>query len=106
MAPRPRDIQATATHLTVVWEDGHESRYSFRALRAYCPCAACKLRTPDELLRETAEDIQPMGAEDVGRYAVRIAWSDGHDTGIYSWEYLRSLCSCAQCATLYPLRSV
>ena len=39
-----------------------------------------------------------VDAEMVGRYAIRILWSDGHNTGIYSYELLRSLCPCAECA--------
>ncbi len=47
-----------------------------------------------------ASDTKPIGpvrAELVGRYAVQIFWNDGHSTGIYTFDYLRSLCSCAEC---------
>jgi DUF971 family protein len=44
-----------------------------------------------------ARPLKPERAELVGRYALQIFWNDGHSTGIYSFDYLRSLCSCLEC---------
>ena len=79
--------------LKVVWGDGHESLYAWGYLRASCPCAACREGPP------TKEDlhIKPLEIQPVGRYALSIRWSDGHMTGIFSYEFLRSLCLCEEC---------
>src|SRR5688500_11862779 len=93
--------------LAVVWEDGHESIYGGPFLRASCPCADCRVK------RETgASPKQPSGGltiamapprlvafEEVGRYAVRLRWSDGHSAGLYEFRLLRDLCPCDLCAT-------
>lgn len=42
-------------------------------------------------------DVRPLAITLVGAYAIRVAWSDGHDTGIYTYEWLRSVCPCPQC---------
>jgi DUF971 family protein len=80
--------------LRIVWDDGLVSDFHVAALRRACPCAACVdewtgKRTLDPLA--VLDSVRPVRIDSVGRYAVRIAWSDGHDTGIYSFEYLRSL---------------
>lgn len=93
--------------LTVIWDDGHTSQYSFNLLRAGCPCAECRgghekmSDTPDpgvftmELPDTPAihlKTIVPIGA-----YGISPVWEDGHDAGIYRWEYLRALCPCGRC---------
>jgi ATP-binding protein involved in chromosome partitioning len=91
----PTDIrQADARHLAISWADGRESRYEVRALRLACCCAQCidewsGTRTLDDA--SVAEDVHPQNISPVGRYAIRIDWSDGHDTGIYSFRRLREL---------------
>ena len=87
--------------IRILWKDGHESVYTGYALRLACPCAGCV----DELsgmrrLREgsISKDIHPLAMEPTGRYAVRFHWSDGHSTGIYTYEHLRALCRCPICA--------
>jgi len=85
----------------VVWADGHESYYSAHALRCACQCASCvdemsgrKILRDDRVPREVrALEIHP-----VGNYGVSVLWSDGHDTGIYTFARLRRLCPCAECA--------
>ena len=86
--------------LSIRWNDGHESKYRVRELRLHCRCANCV----DEWTREkklqdqdVPSDIFPKRIETVGRYALNFSWSDGHNTGIYTFEHLRSLCECAQC---------
>ncbi len=80
--------------LRIVWDDGVRSDFHVAALRRACPCASCVdewsgERTLDPLT--VLESIRPISIEPIGRYAIKISWSDGHDTGIYSFDYLRSL---------------
>jgi DUF971 family protein len=80
------------------WGDGHKGKYPHEILRGYCPCASCQghsgtvtfLPPSDNQLQ--LDDITP-----VGNYALQLAWFDGHDTGIYSYKYLRELCACSVC---------
>ncbi len=81
------------TALKIRWIDGHESLYSWSFLRVSCPCATCK-EGPSP---PSDPSIQPLDLQPVGRYAMTIRWSDGHATGIFSYEYLRSLCACEAC---------
>ena len=91
----PSEIrQAGPRELAIRWADGDESIYPVRDLRLACTCAQCV----DEWTgagrldpREVPEDVHPDRIESVGRYAIQIHWSDGHDTGIYSFERLRGL---------------
>ncbi len=86
--------------LGIEWSDGHHAIYHVRHLRLHCPCAACvdewtgaRRLAPDEVpLLIMLRDIEP-----VGRYALQFKWSDGHDTGIYSYNLLRRLCQCNSC---------
>ncbi len=86
--------QAGPDRLQVDWQDGRRSLYAVRTLRLACRCAHCvEEMTGRPLLRDQdiPEDVRPLRISPVGRYGVQIAWSDGHDTGIYTFEYLRSL---------------
>jgi len=86
--------------LGIEWTDGHKGKYPVRVLRQNCPCAACvdewsgerRLKPDDVPLLIMLQDIEP-----VGRYALQFKWSDGHDTGIYSYTLLRRLCQCDVC---------
>ena len=80
--------------LAIEWADGTQSLIDVRALRLACGCAHCvdewsgaALLAPDSV----PEDVRPVAIQAVGRYAIQISWSDGHDTGIYPFERLRSL---------------
>jgi DUF971 family protein len=96
--------------LEIDWEDGHKSVWSFPWLRAACPCATCVDERTNEgrkigEAKEKAAELLPMykpptkpaSAHAVGRYAIQFNWLDGHSAGIYSWEYLRRNCQCAEC---------
>lgn len=88
--------------LGVVWGDGHESYFEGHALRCACRCAVCVDEgTGRKVLRDETvpRDVAPIGVRAVGRYGVGIRWSDGHDTGIYSFDRLRDLCPCGDCGT-------
>jgi DUF971 family protein len=100
-ATTPTEIRKQgATRLQITWGDGHISVFEAPYLRGSCPCASCvdeitgeRRYGPDE----TPPDIGISGLQLVGNYAVQIDWSDGHSTGIYSFEYLRGLCRCDSC---------
>jgi DUF971 family protein len=92
--------------LIINWSDGHQSVYSWRHLRDNCPCAGCKKDSeepPDPFRILKASDLAPRpplapsALVPVGHYAYKIAWNDGHDTGIYTLENLRALCLCSEC---------
>ena len=100
--PEPAEMtQPSPREVRIVWKDGHKSVYTGYALRLACPCASCV----DELsgrrrLREESisTDVHPLAMEPTGRYAMRFHWSDGHSTGIYTYEHLRAHCPCPICA--------
>lgn len=86
--------------LTIQWQDDSTSFYPVAYLRKLSPSADAKLlreemaRNPLTVLPASSSSGQPLtatGAELVGNYAIRILFSDGHDTGIYSWDYLRDI---------------
>lgn len=99
-----RPVNVTADRgqrvLTINWNDGRECRYSFAGLRAVCPCVQCQGghdnmgRPADKLLLEKTVDpaLNLDVATPVGSYAVQFVWSDGHDSGIYTWDYLYNAC--------------
>jgi DUF971 family protein len=91
--------------LAITWADGHTSVYPVRALRLACGCAVCVDEwTGAERLDESAvpADVRPVRIAPVGRYAIQIAWSDGHESGIYPFRRLRALCGCARCRAERP----
>lgn len=84
------------TSLKIVWDDDKECIYKFRELRYFCQCALCKHEiTGNRLIKleNIPEDIDMVNAGTVGNYALHFTWTDGHSTGIYSYEYLRKLCT-------------
>ena len=101
--------QVTPTHvgptedgsrLEIRWKDGHTSVFLPRYLRLACPCAGCvdEMTGQRTLLPSMVpEGIYPKAIHYVGRYALQFVWSDGHDTGFYTFETLRGLCSCEEC---------
>jgi DUF971 family protein len=83
-----------ATRLRILWEDGVESTFVPRELRVACPCAGCvdEMTGRRTLLPESVpQDLYPAAIHYVGRYALQFVWSDGHQTGIYPFAYLRRL---------------
>jgi DUF971 family protein len=106
---KPLSINASREkgELTVAWEDGHTSHYSFSLLRAGCPCAECRGGhdrmgdTPDPEVFDTPISDSPAThlktLVPVGSYGITPVWEDGHEAGIYRWSYLRALCPCPEC---------
>ncbi len=98
-APRHLDLDRTKG-LTIQWRDGSESVYPIAHLRRHSPSAEARElreeleRNPLAVLPTTTGSTAPLHAVDaelVGSYALRIRFSDGHDTGLYTWTYLRSI---------------
>jgi DUF971 family protein len=107
MEAKELDVSDVDGTISISWSDGHKSMYSSSNLRRECPCAVCKgepgifgkyyygrdsKRNSDADPSVRAEEITS-----VGRYGLKISWSDRHDLGIYTFEYLRSLCECNEC---------
>jgi len=87
--------------ITIRWVDGHTSTFAARYLRGRCPCAQCVSETSGERLvseEHIRPDIALEAARTVGNYALHFSFSDGHTTGIYSFDYLRRICPCEECA--------
>lgn len=117
-ATTPRELGATpqGDALRIRWVDGHVTEIPLVALRRACPCATCQhereqSRSAEAERKPGATGLTPLTVVrgpslselaieqtvPVGRYAVQIVWKDGHSTGIYSFDLLRSLCPCAEC---------
>ncbi len=111
---KPVDVKvhvSTGAGVDITWSDGHASHYDFVYLRDQCPCALCeedRKKKPALASGPTAPATAalPMfkpkakarGAKAMGHYAIQIDFTDGHSTGIYSFEYLRTICPCEACA--------
>ena len=103
---------SNGTGVDITWADGHASHYDFAYLREECPCATCNdEREKKQAFKSVApgfasSPVLPMfkpkpgakAATQVGSYAIQISFSDGHSTGIYSYDHLRNICPCAKCA--------
>ncbi len=105
-----RVLKTEGTGMEIDWEDGHRSQWHFAWLRNACPCATCveerKMQgrepgvpkpQPKQLLQMYEAPARPGSAHAVGRYAIQFNWQDGHSSGIYSWDFLRRNCQCAEC---------
>ena len=91
----PRGAKVTE----IDWADGPKATYPHELLRGYCPCAGCQGHSGEiKFIAPAPHQLEIDRFEGVGRYALQIVWFDGHDTGLYSYKYLRSLCQCAACA--------
>lgn len=85
-------LDLPTNQLAITWQDGHESTYDGAYLRWICPCAMCRGHAPGEVeppTWEACQDVRMKHATAVGAYALRLDFTDGHDTGIYSWRLLR-----------------
>jgi ATP-binding protein involved in chromosome partitioning len=91
---QPEEVSVDGAEVVLCWSDHHVSRFPARALRGLCPCAACVDEVTGERrvgAAEVAAGVTATELRPVGRYAFQILWSDGHQTGIYSFDYLRAL---------------
>jgi len=92
-------VQLGPQRLHIRWQDGTQSELPLALLRRHCPCAACRTEREAQsatalpvLKKDPSADIRVTGAQLVGRYALQLTWSDGHDTGIFPFTLLRTLC--------------
>ncbi len=87
------------------WKDRHKSDYGLEYLRDHCPCATCtgahgtapRPKSGENPFQMFTQKLKMESVESVGNYAIRILWSDGHSTGIYSFDHLRKICPCEEC---------
>ncbi len=105
-----RVMKTEGTGVAIEWKDGHQSEWNFAWLRNACPCATCheereqngrkpgepKPKPSNPLVMYEAP-VRPAEVTPVGKYAMKFKWTDGHESGIYSWEYLRRVCQCEAC---------
>lgn len=92
--PESIDVDADGA-LRILWPGGPEVTVPAVRMRDACPCAGCVEEGTGRKLLDPATipaDIHPLEITPVGSYAVQFRWSDGHSTGIYSWETLRRAC--------------
>ncbi|MDE2419023.1 MAG: DUF971 domain-containing protein [Burkholderiales bacterium] len=90
-APAPTNItvHAQSRVLEVAFSDGASFRIPFELMRVYSPSAEVQGHGPgQETLQTGKREITLTGLEPVGNYAVQPGFSDGHDSGIFSWDYL------------------
>ena len=99
--PVPHAITRLDEGLRVEWDErGHTWLYLARELRLACPCAECIEEMSGRPLLDPGAvpaDVRPVSVGLVGAYGLRVVWSDGHSTGIYTFEGLRRDCGCPLC---------
>lgn len=92
--PHPVDIRLhqASRLLEIKFDDNTECQLSCEFLRVYSPSAEVRGHGHgQEVLQLDKEDVNIVGIEPIGNYAVKLVFSDGHDTGLYTWDYLHSL---------------
>lgn len=101
----PQRIHRGEREIVVTWTDAHVATFPARELRLACQCALCQEEMTGTPLLDPAavpSDIGPVAIALVGSYAIRITWSDGHDSGIYTYEWLTAHCPCEPCRAGRP----
>jgi DUF971 family protein len=93
MIPTNLIVHETSKVLELQYENGKSYRLSFEFLRVYSPSAEVRGHGPgQEILQTGKRDVSITNLEPVGHYAIKPIFSDGHDSGLYSWDYLHDLC--------------
>ncbi|HAR44161.1 MAG TPA: hypothetical protein DCS07_16275 [Bdellovibrionales bacterium] len=96
MALSPTQIEPfSTTEMLVAWNNGEKYAVSYVELRFYCPCAGCvDENTGQRTIQRTSinPEVRTTDATLVGRYAVQLSFSDGHTTGIFSFDHLLEIC--------------
>jgi ATP-binding protein involved in chromosome partitioning len=99
--PIPHAINRRDDGVLIEWDtSGHQGFFPARALRLACPCAACVDELSGRALLDPArvpDDVRPVSLALAGAYGLRVQWSDGHATGIYTFERLLATCPCETC---------
>ena len=90
--PSELKLRRRSRVIEVRYPDGRVDQLSFEYLRTHSPSAEVQGHGPgQDVLQIAKENVQVIGIEPVGQYAVRLTFDDGHDTGLYTWKYLREL---------------
>ena len=95
--PKDLKVQLKEQRLIIDWMDGTRNEYPLPMLRRQCPCATCRTEreehadNPLHILNSDPTGVRVTHAKLVGNYAIQFFWSDGHNTGIFDFRYLRSL---------------
>src|SRR6202521_556917 len=99
--PVPHAINRQDDGLRIEWDRaGKEGFYPAYELRLACPCAACVGEMSGQMLVDPAKvdpGVRPLSVDLVGAYGLRVHWSDGHATGIYTFKHLLNGCTCPSC---------
>ncbi len=93
-SPRPTDIKLhqISRTLEIKFDNNTECMLSCEFLRVYSPSAEVRGHGPgQEVLQVGKEEVNIIGIEPIGNYAIKLIFTDGHDTGLYSWDYLYEL---------------
>lgn len=100
--PTAIDLDTEHGLMQIAWADGHVSLYELAELRRRCPCAVCagEMGRPGMVTSETIftprqttlAEVQPLN-----RFGLQFIWADGHDDGLFGYDYLRDLCPCDDC---------
>jgi DUF971 family protein len=90
--PSPKKIKAPhgATVFEIEWSDGTKATIPHEILRGYCPCATCQGHS-GSIEYKPGGNLELREIRRVGNYALTLEWGDGHDSGIYSFDYLSKL---------------
>ena len=97
VTPRDLKVKVSEQRLYIDWKDGRRSEFSLDELRRRCPCASCRTEreqqssNPLQILKFDPSGVRVTSAKLVGNYAIQFDWSDGHNTGIFDFRFLRSL---------------
>ena len=92
MTPTEIKLRQRSRTLVVSFDDGRTFEYTHEYLRVHSPSAEVKGHGPgQETLQTGKENVEVLKIDPVGHYAVRLVFSDGHNTGLYTWVYLREL---------------
>ena len=100
MGPVPQLIHRGEREVVITWDVDHVGTYPVRDLRLACQCAQCVDEMTGRALLDPAtvpDDVAAHQVRLVGNYAIRIDFSDGHGTGIYTYDFLATLCPCERC---------
>ena len=100
--PWPSEIRLNPEHniLTVAFDNGESFGLRAEYLRVESPSAEVRNHGGPKTIVMGKEQVKIASLEPVGNYAIRINWSDGHSTGIYSYDHLRRICPCEECRKL------
>lgn len=97
VTPRDLKVQLKEQRLIVEWRDGERTELALSLLRRVCPCASCRTEreqqdpNPLKILKADPTGLRVVSAKLVGSYAIQFEWSDGHNTGIFDFRFLRAL---------------